>query len=98
MQKVDEIDKAVTFDMFLELSWKEPRLKLPAKMSRDELIPLPSELLDKLWTPDPFILNLKSMKSPELFKPPKGLEISGDSIITLTTLGTIELGCDMNFK
>lgn len=48
-------------DMFVRQRWTESRLHLPDDLFEegDDYVTLPSEFVDNLWQPDPYILNAK---------------------------------------
>ncbi|XP_052122070.1 glycine receptor subunit alpha-1 isoform X4 [Frankliniella occidentalis] len=48
-------------DMFVRQQWTEPRLHMPDAIFEDgeDYVTLPPEFFDKLWQPDPYIINSK---------------------------------------
>lgn len=56
---VDENKEEITLDVFLQVSWEEPRLNVPPGRS---FIDLPWEFRQLIWTPDLYIWQLQTMK------------------------------------
>ncbi|KAK7794554.1 hypothetical protein R5R35_009673 [Gryllus longicercus] len=56
---VEDMDFRI--DMFVRQRWAEPRLRMPNDIFEegDDSVTLPSEFVDNLWQPDPYILNAK---------------------------------------
>ncbi|XP_026280072.1 glycine receptor subunit alphaZ1 isoform X3 [Frankliniella occidentalis] len=56
---VEDMDFRV--DMFVRQQWTEPRLHMPDAIFEDgeDYVTLPPEFFDKLWQPDPYIINSK---------------------------------------
>lgn len=59
--------------MFVRQQWTEPRLQIPDAIFEDgeDYVTLPPEFFDKLWQPDPYIINSKvsgESVTPELFE------------------------------
>jgi hypothetical protein len=100
LHSVDEFLRTITFDMFLSLAWREPRLQLPPNMtgSSNVFIPLPLDVEQSLWTPDLVVMNLRSFKSASIVSPMRSLEVAGDHVVRMNMMGTTTISCRMDFK
>ena len=64
---VDIKDYSVTMALFLDISWRDPRVVMEKDLSKaqgeDSYIPHPVDLIDQLWVPDIFVYNVSKFAS-----------------------------------
>merc|ERR1719210_1892264 len=66
--KIDDKDYSITFSLYFNVQWSEPRLNLSREFldtenitaEEDQLVPVNLELIHDLWVPNIFIYNLKT--------------------------------------
>ncbi|XP_071518452.1 glycine receptor subunit alpha-4-like [Panulirus ornatus] len=55
-------------------------------------------ILDKLWLPDPYILNVRSVKTVKVLKDVQGVHVYSNNTIFISTWMKIELDCSTMFS
>jgi hypothetical protein len=68
--KIDDRDFSITFALYFNVQWREPRLQLnrgffqhaSAEGDEETLVPVNLNLIHDLWVPNVFIYNLKTFK------------------------------------
>ena len=67
---VDDSSFTISLMMFIMLYWKDERVQYSGNNSHTlaEDVPLNVEWSEKLWLPDTFVWNMKSVKKPQLLQ------------------------------
>ncbi|KAL7049363.1 hypothetical protein ACKWTF_003667 [Chironomus riparius] len=94
---VDENKEEISFDVFLQVVWVEPRIKPNTELGEKKYIELTIEQRNQIWTPDLYIRQLREMKILKLFEEISSLRIYENSTISLSIGATIIIKCDMDF-
>merc|ERR1711953_214184 len=99
ISKVDDWGSSITFSMYFNVEWNEPRLILgPQFGSKNELKPVSSGYLDKVWLPNIFVYNLKSYKVTEVFGKLAGVWVNSDKDILHSQAASATILCPMDFQ
>ncbi|XP_013195946.1 glycine receptor subunit alpha-2 isoform X1 [Amyelois transitella] len=91
---VDENREEITLDVFLQASWEDMRLHVPPGMN---LIDLPWEFRQLIWTPDLYIYQLQSMKILSVFNDMASLRLYSNGTVSVSIGATITIKCEMDF-
>ncbi|XP_063378304.1 glycine receptor subunit alpha-2-like isoform X2 [Cydia fagiglandana] len=89
---VDENKEEITLDVFLQVSWKDPRLKVGL-----ESIDLPWEFRQLIWTPDLYIWQLQTMRILSVLQEMASLRLYKNSTVSVSIGATITIKCEMDF-
>ena len=99
ISKIDDWSSSITFSMYFNVEWNEPRLILgPQFGTKKVLKPVSSGYLDKVWLPNIFVYNLKSYKVTEVFGKLAGVWVDSDKNILHSQAATVTFFCPLNFK
>ncbi|XP_072943372.1 gamma-aminobutyric acid receptor subunit pi-like isoform X9 [Epargyreus clarus] len=91
---VDENKEEITLDVFLQVSWEEPRLKVPAGKP---LIDLPWEFRQLIWMPDLYIWQLQTMRILSVLQEMASLRLYSNHTVSVSIGATITIKCQMDF-
>lgn len=102
--KIDDKDYSITFSLYFNVQWSEPRLNLSVDFfnsenitSEDHLVPVNLELIHDLWVPNIFIYNLKTFKVIDVLSKLAGLWINSKKEIYYSQATHITFICPMLF-
>ena len=101
ISKIDDWSSSITFSMYFNVEWNEPRLILGPQFGTKKpgaMEPLSSGYLDKMWLPNIFVDNLKSYKVTEVFRKLAGVWVDSDKNILYSQAATVTFFCPLNFK
>ena len=99
ISKIDDGSSSITFSMYFNVEWKEPRLILgPQFGTKKELKPVSSGYLEKVWLPNIFVYNLKSYKVTEVFGKLAGVWVDSDKNILHSQAASATFFCPMDFQ
>ncbi|XP_050668032.1 glycine receptor subunit alpha-4-like isoform X2 [Leptidea sinapis] len=91
---VDENREEITLDVFLQMSWEDPRLNLPQSKS---YIDLPWEYGRLIWTPYLYIWQLQTMRILNVFQEMASLRLYANHTVSISAGATITIKCEMDF-
>ncbi|KAJ2952969.1 hypothetical protein O0L34_g7344 [Tuta absoluta] len=91
---VDENREEITLDVFLQVSWEEPRLHVPAGVDH---IDLPWEFRQLIWTPDLYIWQLQTMRILSVLQEMASLRLYKNGTVSVNIGATITIKCQMDF-
>ncbi|CAG0879109.1 unnamed protein product [Darwinula stevensoni] len=74
-----------TIQMVMRMFWYEPRLSIPEFPSTEQRN-LNLGFVQKLWTPDVYMMNLRKSVSPQLYSPAISLNVFGDKRLRYSKL------------
>ncbi|CAB4058323.1 HCL [Lepeophtheirus salmonis] len=97
LDTIDESSMTYTCDVFFAQSWKDNRLRLPDNMTSEYRL-LPIEWLEKIWRPDSFFKNAKSVTFQTMTIPNHYIWLWKDKTILYMVKLTLVLSCPMHFK
>lgn len=102
--KIDDKDYSITFSLYFNVQWSEPRLNLSQEFFNSEnittdeqLVPVNLELIHDLWVPNIYIYNLKSFKVIDVLSKLAGLWINNRKEIYYSQATHITFICPMLF-
>ena len=101
ISKIDDWSSSITFSMYFNVEWNEPRLILGPQFGTKKpgaMEPLSSGYLDKMWLPNIFVYNLKSYKVTEVFGKLALAFVDSDKNILYSHFPTVTFFCPLNFK
>ena len=99
ISKIDDWSSSITFSMYFNVEWNEPRLILgPQFGTKKELKPVSSGYLDKVWLPNIFVYNLKSFQVTEVFGKLAGVWVDSDKNILHSQAAGATFFCPLDFK
>ena len=82
---VDEMDQKVSLEVFLQLSWTEPRILADPSAfdltDPDPAVSLDIDVMDLLWMPDMYVDGLLDFKHMKLYKPVGGVNLFPNNVI-----------------
>ncbi|XP_038121956.1 glycine receptor subunit alpha-4 isoform X1 [Culex quinquefasciatus] len=97
---VDENKEEISIDVFLQVSWEDPRL-VPVD---DPVAPLTKQYVEltlaereTVWVPDLYIRQLRELKVMALLEELSSLRLYKNSTLVLSIGATIIFKCDMDF-
>ncbi|XP_037973837.2 gamma-aminobutyric acid receptor subunit delta isoform X3 [Plutella xylostella] len=91
---VDENKEEITLDVFLQVSWTEPRLHMPPGLA---FLDLPWEFRQLIWTPDLYIWQLQTMKLQSVLQEMASLRLYSNGTVSVSIGATITIKCEMDF-
>ena len=98
--KVDHEEFTITLSFFLYMYWFDARLKVESpsedilyNRNTNTFIPLNSEIMAKIWLPNPYIFDVKNMKS----SPDSNYLMDKKYIIQTMDIKSITIYCSMVF-
>ncbi|KAK4305023.1 hypothetical protein Pmani_023067 [Petrolisthes manimaculis] len=96
---VESKDKqlGVIIDCYFRVTWQDPRLNYPGSPDEGEIIINPV-ILDKIWLPDPYIFNVRSVQGVHILKDVQGVTISPDKSVFISSAMKIDLACSSKFE
>lgn len=100
----DILFQELSFDVFLQVMWEDPRIKPKDTDSGrigtngpETFIQLTTDERHMLWIPDLYIRQLREMKVLTLFEEISSLRLYRNSTISFSIGATIIIKCDMDF-
>ena len=100
IQEVYDPKQTVTFSMYFELKWLEPRLKINTNSSKwkpSGTTRYPSSYLKYFWYPDLEIYNMQIFSVPRSLKETSSVRIYSKKHVEYTTKVDVTFSCLMNF-
>lgn len=97
LDSIDEGSMTYVADIFMSQSWKDHRLRLPNNSSSKYRL-LPVSWLSRMWRPDSFFKNAKSVVFQEMTIPNHYIWLYGDNSILYMVKLTLLLSCAMKFE
>jgi len=97
IDSINEESMTYVTDIFLGQSWRDNRLRLPENMTEEYRI-LDVAWLHKIWRPDCFFKNAKSVTFHEMSVPNHYLWLYQDKTLLYMAKLTLVLSCSMKFK
>ncbi|XP_057324032.1 glycine receptor subunit alpha-2 isoform X2 [Microplitis mediator] len=96
LDSIDETSMTYAADIFFAQTWKDNRLRLPENMTSEYRL-LEVDWLKKMWRPDSFFKNAKSVTFQTMTIPNHYLWLYKDKTILYMVKLTLKLSCAMNF-
>ncbi|XP_028132127.1 glycine receptor subunit alpha-2 [Diabrotica virgifera virgifera] len=96
LDSIDENSMTYAADIFFAQTWKDHRLRLPENMTTEYRL-LEVEWLKKMWRPDSFFKNAKSVTFQTMTIPNHYMWLYKDKTILYMVKLTLRLSCAMNF-
>lgn len=91
--------KEISFDVFLQVVWLDPRLKpTSAHLGPKHYIEITMEKRKNIWLPDLYIRQLREMKILKVFEEISSLRIYENSTVVRSIAAEIIIKCDMDFS
>ncbi len=90
----------VTVTLFIDLTWREPRLETnftQEQIEQNKRVPLNLRNVDLIWKPDIFISNLVDYKEHKVLDPLAGLSIYPGNILEYWVTASVTIFCKMGF-
>lgn len=75
------MSKEITLDVFLQVSWTEPRLHMPPGLA---FLDLPWEFRQLIWTPDLYIWQLQTMKLQSVLQEMASLRLYSNGTVSVS--------------
>lgn len=96
LDSIDENSMTYVADIFFAQTWKDHRLRLPENMTQEYRL-LEVDWLKRLWRPDSFFKNAKSVTFQTMTIPNHYMWLYKDKTILYMVKLTLKLSCIMNF-
>ncbi|XP_067126851.1 glycine receptor subunit alpha-2-like [Centruroides vittatus] len=97
LDSIDEGSMTYVADIFMSQSWKDHRLRLPNNSTAKYRL-LPVSWLSRMWRPDSFFKNAKSVVFQEMTIPNHYIWLYSDNSILYMVKLTLLLSCAMKFE
>ncbi|KAK6625241.1 hypothetical protein RUM43_005535 [Polyplax serrata] len=91
---VDENKEEISLDVFLQVYWEDPRIRILGEFDYAELT---WQQRDRFWVPDLYIRQLREMKVLLLFQEMTSVRLYRNSTMRVSIGATIMIKCDMDF-